>query len=398
MKKTLKLMAMLALAIGLLLSACSPAAPTKEAAPAEEVAPTEEAAPAEEAAPTEEAAPAEAPAKAGGVLRMLTWEGYAPDALVKKFTEETGIEVEISYIGDNNELIAKMAGTNGVGYDLVSPTLSYVVTAQDEYGIYQPIDLSKVDTSQVQEANLNSILEQSKYEGESYALPFVWGTTAMIVNTEKAPDAGSTYLDLCDPQYKGRISYRSKYDTLYMFSYALGNDPAAAVANEDEYRALMDQTLAKLIECKPLVRTYWESRQQMEELMTTEEVWVSSSWDAAAWQLSLQDPKFKYVVPKEGAVGWFDTLAISAGAENVDAAYAWINFILKPENSAVIINDTGYQTASEGAAELASPEMAALVAESLPPEKMATINWYFPKPPYAADIEASVEEQLKAAQ
>ncbi len=378
MKSKLKFVVMLAIALTLVISACSPAAPA-----------------AEEAAP---AAAEEAPAEAGGVLRMLTWEGYAPDSLVEKFTAETGIEVEISYIGDNNELIAKMAGTKGVGYDLVSPTLSYVATAQDEHGIYQPIDLSKVDTSQVQEANLNSILENSKYEGKSYALPFVWGTTAMIVNTEKAPDAGATYLDLCDPQYEGRISYRSKYDTLYMFSYALGNNPAEAVKSEDEYRTVMDQTLEKLIECKPLVRTYWESRQQMEELMTTEEVWVASSWDAAAWQLSLQDPKFKYVVPAEGAVGWFDTLAISAGAENVDAAYAWINFILAPENSAVIISDTGYQTASDGAAELASAEMAALVAESLPPEKMESINWYFPKPPYAADIEADVEEQLKAAQ
>jgi len=396
MKGKFTIIAMLSLILVLLMAACSPAAPaaTEEAAPATE----EAAAPATEeaAAPaTEEAA---APATEGGVLRMLTWEGYAPDDLVNKFTEATGIDVEISYIGDNNELIAKMAATNGVGYDLVSPTLSYVGTAQAEYGIYQPIDLSRVNTDQIQAANLNSILENSKYEGESYALPFVWGTTAMIINTEKAPDAGGSYLDLCDPQYENRISYRSKYDTLYMFAYALGLDPAAAVKSEDEYRDVMNQTLDKLIECKPLVRTYWESRQQMEELMTTEEVWVASSWDATAWTLSLQDPKFKYVVPKEGAVGWFDTLAISAGAENIDAAYAWINFILNPENASVIVSQTGYQTASEGAAELASPEMAALVAESLPPEKMESINWYFPKPTYASDIEADVEEQLKAAQ
>jgi hypothetical protein len=62
------------------------------------------------------------------------------------------------------------------------------------------------------------------------------------------------------------------------------------------------------------------------------------------------------------------------------------------------VNNTGYQTASEGAAELASPEMAKLVADSLPPEKMETINWYFPLPSYATDIQADVEEQLKAAQ
>ena len=373
---------MATLVLGLLLVACGGNA----AAPA-----TEGQAPAEEQAPEQQP-------QGERVLRMLTWEGYAPEELVNKFTEATGIKVEVTYIGDNNELIAKMAATNGVGYDLVSPTLNYVSTAQDEFGIYQPIDISKVKTDQFTKAYLDSILEQSKYEGKSYALPFVWGTTAMVVNVEKAPDAGQSYLDLCDPQYEGRVSYRAKYDTLYMFAYALGLDPAEAVKDEDSYREVMEQVRDKLIECKPIVRTYWDSRQQLEELLTSEEVWVATSWDAIAWTLAKDDARFKYVVPKEGAVGWFDTFAISAGAEDVDAAYEWINFVMDPNNAAVIVNNTGYQTASEGSAELASPEIAQLVAESLPPEKMETINWYFPLPSYATDIQADVEEQIKAAQ
>jgi len=389
MKRRMLIVIVLVMALGLMLAACNNAAPaTKETAAEPTKAP----------AAQEEPVKKEEPAKEGGVLKMLTWEGYAPESLVKKFTDETGIKVEVSYIGDNNELIAKMAATHGVGYDLVSPTLNYVSNSQAEFGIYQPIDLSKVNTDLFIPAYLDSILEQSKYEGKSYALPFVWGTTAMVVNTEKAPDAGKSYLDLCDPKYKGRVSYRAKYDTLYMFAYALGYDPAEAVKDEEEYRKVMNAVLDKLIECKPIVRTYWDSRQQLEELLTKEEVWVATSWDAIAWSLGMKDPKFKYVVPKEGAVGWFDTFAISAGAENVDAAYKWINFVMQPENAAVIINDTGYQTASKGAAELASPEMAKLVKESLPPEKMATIKWYFPLPDYAVDIQADVEEQLKAAQ
>ena len=391
MKRRTLIVIVLIMALGLLLAACGGgSAPATKEAPAQ---PTK--APEATKAPEPTKAPE---AKEGGVLRMLTWEGYAPEELVNKFSDETGIKVEVSYIGDNNELIAKMAATNGVGFDLVSPTLNYVSNSQQEFGIYQPIDLSKVNKDLFIPAYLDSILEQSQFEGKPYALPFVWGTTAMVVNTEKAPDAGASYLDLCDPKYEGRVSYRAKYDTLYMFAYALGYDPAEAVKDEDEYRKVMNAVLDKLIECKPIVRTYWDSRQQLEELLTKEEVWVATSWDAIAWTLSKDDPKFKYVVPKEGAVGWFDTFAISAGAENVDAAYKWINFVMQPENAAVIINGTGYQTASQGAAELASPEMAKLVAESLPPEKMATIKWYFPLPDYAVDIQADVEEQLKAAQ
>jgi len=381
MKRSILIVIVLIMALSLTLAACGgkSAPATKAPAPAA----------------TKAAEPA---AKEGGVLRMLTWEGYAPEELVKKFTDETGVKVEISYIGDNNELIAKMAATKGSGFDLVSPTLNYVSNSQKEYGIYQPIDLSKVDQKLFTPAHLKSILDNSQFEGKPYALPFVWGTTAMIINTEKAPGAGKSYLDLCDPKYKDRVSYRAKYDTLYMFAYALGLDPAEAVKDEDQYREVMNKVKDKLIECKPIVRTYWDSRQQMEELMTTEEVWVATSWDAAAWSLGLKDPKFKYVVPKEGAVGWFDTFAISAGAENIDAAYKWINFMMQPENAAVIVNNTGYQTASEGSAAMASPEMAKLVAESLPPEKLASINWYFPLPSYATDIQADVEEALKAAQ
>jgi len=391
MKRQIWTLTILVVALALVLAACGGSSqPTQ--APAESSA-TEAAAPAATEAPAAEEAPA-----TGGVLRMLTWEGYAPEELVNKFTDETGIKVEITYIGDNNELIAKMAATKGVGFDLVSPTLNYVATAQDQFGIYQPIDLSKVDKSLFIPAYWDSILKNSEYEGKSYALPFVWGTTAMIVNTEKAPDAGQSYLDLCDPKYEGRVSYRAKYDTLYMFAYALGYDPAEAVKDEDEYRKVMEAVRDKLIECKPIVRTYWDSRQQLEDLLKNEEVWVATSWDASAWTMMKEDPKFKYVVPKEGAVGWFDTFAISAGAENVDAAYKWINFIMQPENAAVIINQTGYQTASQGAAEKASPEMAKIVAETLPPEKMATIKWYFPLPPYAQDIQADVLEQVKAAQ
>ncbi len=383
MKNKHLIIVLLGILIGLLVTSCGA---SKPAAPADNTS-SSSAAPAADTAPQETR-----------VLRMLTWEGYAPEELVNKFTEKTGIDVEISYIGDNNELIAKMSATHGVGYDLVSPTLSYVATAQQDQGIYQPIDISKVKTDQIIPANLDSILENSKYEGKSYAIPFVWGTTAMVVNTELAPDAGESYLDLCNPEYENRISYRSKYDTLYMFAYALGLDPAAAVKSEDEYRDVMNQVLDKLVECKPYVRVYWDSRQQVEDLLKKDEIWLASSWDASAWTLSLENPKFKYIVPKEGAVGWFDTFAISAGAENIDEAYEWINFILAPENASVIVNQTGYQTASLGSAEMASPELAKLVAESLPPEKMASINWYFPKPDYAKDIEADVEEQLKAAQ
>ncbi len=336
-------------------------------------------------------------AKASKVLRMLTWEGYAPASLVEKFKSETGLDVQIAYIGDNNELIAKLAATKGQGYDLIQPTYNWVTIAQNQYGVYAPLEMDKIKTDQIDPQLFKTVTEGTKINGKSYAIPFCWGTTAMIVNTKYAPEAGKTYKDFCNPKYAGRITYRAKYDSFYMFAYALGLDPAKAVSDEKAYRDVMEKTLKKMIECKKYVKTYWGSRQELEDLLLREEVWVASCWDAIAFSLTPKHPELQYRIPKEGAVGWIDTLAVSAGAENVEGAYKWINFIMKPENAAVIANKTGYSMASNGYLKYVTPERAKMVKEIFTPEVVKNIKWYFPLPSYAVDIEADVQERLKAA-
>ncbi len=330
------------------------------------------------------------------VLRILTWEGYAPPVLVKKFEEETGIRVEVAYIGDNNALIAKLAATRGTGYDLVQPTANWVVTAQNMYGIYQPLDLSKIKTEYLIPSLLKSITELTTIEGEVYAIPHFWGTTAMIVNTDYAPEAGKSYLDLCDPAYCGHVSYRAKYDTLYMFAYALGYNPAEAVKDEEAYREVMDAVLQKLIECKKCVKTYWSSAEQIKQLVLTGEVWVGTMWGYIALQLMLDHPNLKYVLPKEGAIGWVDTLAIPVGARNVDAAYKWINFIISPENATILKAESGLNVSTQDV-EWANPKMKEIFDSIFTPEQMDNIKWYFPLTDYALEIEADVQERLLAA-
>jgi len=335
--------------------------------------------------------------KEGKVLRILTWEGYAPAELVEKFRNETGIDVKLAYVGDNNELIAKLAASKGSGFDLIQPTSNWVLTAESQYGVYQAIDLGKINTDNIDVDLLNAVTDATTINNEQFAVPFCWGTTALAVNTKYAPKAGMTYKDLLNSQYAGRISYRSKYDTFYMIAYALGLDPRKASASESEYRSVMEKVLNKLIETKKYVKTYWGSRQELEELLSRGEVWVASAWDAIGWSLAKTNPDIKYMIPEEGAMGWIDTFAISNEAENIDEAYAWINFIMMPENAAVITSKTGYLVASKGSLELSSPESKKLFEESFSPENIKNIKWYFALPEYAVDIEADVQERLKAA-
>jgi spermidine/putrescine transport system substrate-binding protein len=88
-------------------------------------------------------------------LALLTWKGYAPQSLVEKFEQETGITVKVTF-SNNEEMIAKLRATRGAGFDLAQPSQDRIASVQEKYQIYQPMDLSKVKTEQIIEPMLEA--------------------------------------------------------------------------------------------------------------------------------------------------------------------------------------------------------------------------------------------------
>ena len=83
-------------------------------------------------------------------LRLLTWGSYAPEEVVRLFEEKyPDIDVEVTY-SNNEEMIAKLRATRGAGFDLAQPSHDRIFAVQEEYGIYKPLDLSKIDTASMQ--------------------------------------------------------------------------------------------------------------------------------------------------------------------------------------------------------------------------------------------------------
>ena len=181
-------------------------------------------------------------------LRLLTWGGYAPKVVVDMFKAETGINVEVTK-SNNEDMIAKLSATRGGGFDLVQPSQDRIASAQAEFNIYKPINLSKIDNKLFVSSMLNATLKSSLYEGESYGVPHVWGTSGLIVNSEKAA-AIKDYSDLCNDAYRGKVSYRLKRPALIGFAFSMGLDPFAAYNDPAEYKKIMLQVQDKLISCK----------------------------------------------------------------------------------------------------------------------------------------------------
>src|SRR5580698_7199782 len=115
-------------------------------------------------------------------LRILTWADYVPADLIAAFKKETGIDVEVT-LSNNEEIISKLRATGGAGYDLAQPSQDRITGVQREFGVYKPIDLSQVKLEQFRPDLLDITRKNATLNGKLYALPYVWGTDVLVVNT-----------------------------------------------------------------------------------------------------------------------------------------------------------------------------------------------------------------------
>ncbi len=328
-------------------------------------------------------------------LALLTWKGYAPQSLVDKFQKDTGITVKVTY-SNNEEMIAKLRATRGAGFDLAQPSQDRIASVQEKYKIYQPVDLSKVNTDQLIETMVKSVEMSTMVDGKPHAVPFCWGTSGLVVNKKFAPKAND-YADILNAMYKGRISYRLKRPTLIALAFAMGENPFAKYSDPMAYEALMEKVGQAMIDGKPFVKNYWTNGDALLQSMRSGEVHVAMAWDNGGWKLHAENPNIDFVAPRSGALGWIDTFAIPAKAKNVEAAYKWINFMLKPENAAFFTNAEKYGTASKGAIQFLDADIKSNFERCFPLEDIANIKWYPPVPAKLEEIEGKILDRVKAA-
>jgi len=328
-------------------------------------------------------------------LELLTWKGYAPKSLIEKFEKETGITVKTTF-SNNEEMIAKLRATRGAGFDLAQPSQDRISSVQAKFKIYQPIDYTKLDSKLITASMLDAVKKNTMVDGASYGVPHVYGTSGLVVNKKAAPNADD-YSALTDPQYNGRVSYRLKRPTLIAMAFADGKDPFALYSDATKYKALMDDMGQKLIDSKGLVKTYWANGDALLQSMRSGEVNVAMAWDNGGWKLHAENPDIDFVAPKSGALGWIDTFTIPAKAKNVEGAYKWINFMMKPENAAVLTNMEKYGTASAGAIKFYDAEVKANFQRSYSQADVDNIKWYPPVPAKIEAIEGKILDKVKAA-
>jgi spermidine/putrescine transport system substrate-binding protein len=327
-------------------------------------------------------------------LRIISWADYVPADLIAAFKKETGIDVEVT-LSNNEEIISKLRATGGAGYDLAQPSQDRIVAAQREFGIYKPFDLTKVKLDQFQPDFLEIVRKNATLDGKVYGLPYLWGTDGLVVNSKRTKIAD--YADLCRADLKGKTAIRLKRPTLMAFAFAAGKDPFALYGDPKAYGALMDQVGAALIACKGNFKFFYDNKDQLINGIRTGEVVAAMMWDTGGWTLNRENPDIQFIVPRSGALGWLDTFALPARGRNDAAAYAWINFTMRPENAARVVKSVGSFSTARGTEALIDPRLKAQFAAAFPNNSLKNIHWYPAIPPGLEELEGRVLDRVKAA-
>jgi putrescine transport system substrate-binding protein len=290
------------------------------------------------------------------VLHVYNWSDYIAKDTVAKFEKESGVKVVYDVFDSNETLEAKLlAGKSG--YDIVVPSNSFLAK-QIKAKVYQPLDRSKLPNWKNLNTDLMKTLEVSD-PGNQYAFPYLWGSIGIGINVDKVKAAlgENAPVNSWDLLFKpenieklkacGVSFLDSPTEILPIALQYLGFQPNSQDPKE------LKAAEALFLKIRPNI-AYFHSSKYISDLANGNLcVAVGYSGDIQQSKSRAEEAKsgvnVGYNIPKEGAGTFFDMIAMPADASNVDSAYAFMNFLLKPEIMAEITNEVQFPSGNAAA-------------------------------------------------
>ena len=274
-------------------------------------------------------------------LRVLAWEGYADPDWVKEFTAETGIDVNVVFIGTDDEIWAKIKGSEGKDFDVMAVNTAQLQRYIDAK-LVTPWDLSAIPN---QKEVLPRFRELDKIRGETrdgkvYGIPFAFDSIGLIYNTDKVKPAPTSMSILWDPKYQGKVLAYDNGEHNFSFT-------ALTMGIADPFHLTPEQMTAvkaKLAELKKNVLSFYTTADEAQQIYQNND--VALIWANYGQQqlkaLEKVGAKVAYINPSEGALSWLDNWAMTSGVKDKTAAEKWVNFLLQKKISGALTERTGF--------------------------------------------------------
>ncbi len=274
-------------------------------------------------------------------LNLFVWTEYIPVEWKECFELVYGIKVNHDEYSSNEEMYAKLSA-GATTYDLILPT-DYIVSLMVGQGMLQEWDHAKLPML----ANIDSGYKDLPFDPDNkYTIPYMAGTDALVYSVERVATPPTSWADLWNPDYAGRLVLLDDPRVVIGFTLlTLGYD----LNTKDP--AQLEEAKTKLLELIPNVKLF--DSDSPKTALIAGDVDVGNVWNGEAFTAQQEDPNFEYVFPSEGTILWQDNWAIPASAPHLDAVYAWVNYIEQGDMFWMMLRDFPYTVPNAAALEYA---------------------------------------------
>ena len=296
-------------------------------------------------------------AHAEGVLNLYNWGDYTSPELLAKFEKETGVKVTLTEYDSNDTALAKVRA-GGHGFDLVVPSANYLPIWISEGLIVEPgiPDMPNYK-------NINPTFKDVSWDpARKFSVPWLWGLNGIGVNTSIYNGDINTTAIILDPpaELAGKINVVPEMsDVMFMAIRYFGGQ---ACSGDLE---ILKKVRDKLLEAKPkwIAMDY-----NVIEKLASGDYSAALYWNGGAMRARLQNKDVTYGFPKEGYPLFMDSVALLKDAQNVDNAKTFLNFIMAPENAALISEFGKYSNGIAGSEAFMSEELKTAPELNIPAE------------------------------
>jgi spermidine/putrescine transport system substrate-binding protein len=332
------------------------------------------------------AAPSVEPAT--GTITVATWPNYHDPEVIAAFSAASGVQVNVTVYGSTEEMEAKIRAGNS-GIDVVVPS-NYAVEGWVADKLIQPIDYARIPSFTRGDWN-SRFMDQAFDKGNTHTIPKNWGTTGIAYRSTRVTE------DITSWKQFFEVAGTTYANKTVIVDHQISSIGSAAVGMGFSLNTIdpgeMGQIEAMLTALKPKL---YAITSDVQPPLRAEDSWLTIAWTGDGVQVSRDNEDARYVVAEDGGELWIDSYSIPTDAPNPAGAYAFLDYILQPENAALETEFCLFPHANDKATALLDPAIKDNQIIYPTPERLEKLE-YAVNATYNSPLRAETWARIKAS-
>ena len=319
-------------------------------------------------------------------LVFYSWAEDLPPSLLEAFTAETGVKVAYRTYQATEEAVHSIR--SGSVYDVAVIENQFIPELATD-GLLAELDHRNIPNL----AHLSENFRELVFDpGNRYSVTFNWGLTGLVVRDDLTPGQVTRWADLWDERFAGRIRVWDLQRTLVGIALK-----SLGYSANSENPTELEAALERLIQLKTRARTSGYVPALAEQALADGRTALMLGYAGDLLRGRNRGLTVSFVVPAEGSIQWIDNFVIPATSPNKALAERFIDFMLRPENSARIVNEQHYPTANSAATPFIRPEFLNDPVLFPPPREMLRAEVLMPLSPAGTQLHEQIWQRYLAA-